>query len=190
MKNGAKVAKSATWWGLFWLALAPLFALAPRAAATENNPAMTDEQITRPAIVLTLEKATEGLLMPSETDAPFEIVFLEIPAEPCAETGAETGAEPQKMTPAQIARLAGAPDGAAIETRELDAFFAVPARVEEWMNDEEKATAARFAELLETLKNQLEDPQVVLWGDAKKIVAIIGKWQGSAAGVTTLIVET
>ncbi len=144
---------------------------------TVNEIAMTLEKPEKPAVVLALENAVEGLEMPSETDAPFKVVFFEMPAE-------------SAITPAQIAKLAGAPEDAEVETHELAEFFDAAATEEEWMNDEEKATAKRFASLLETLKAQLKDIQVVVWGDAEKQVAIIGKCAGGAAGVTTLVVET
>ena len=157
-----------------------LFAFAPavRAAEKHSLPAMTDEKTPPPAIVLALQAATKDLQMPSETDAPFEVVFFAL------ENG-ET-----EMTPAQIAKLAGAPNEAEIETRDLDDFFDAAATEEDWMDDEEKASAARFAALLEVLKTQLKDAQVVLWGDAEKHVAIIGQCENGLAGVTTLIVET
>ncbi|HEX9998224.1 MAG TPA: nuclease A inhibitor family protein [Abditibacterium sp.] len=139
---------------------------------------MTDEKTPPPAIVLALQKATKDLQMPSETDAPFEVVFFAV------EDG-ET-----EMTPAQIAKLAGAPDEIEVETRDLDEFFEEAATEEDWMDDEEKATAARFAALLEVLKTELKDAQVVVWGDAEKHVAIIGKCENGLAGVTTIVVET
>lgn len=139
---------------------------------------MTDESTPQPAIVVALQKATEGLLMPSETDAPFQIVFFAL----------ETG--PQSLSMEQIAKQTGAPDDAKIETRDLSEFFAPAATIENWMNDDEKATAQRFASLLEILQTQLQKAQVLVWGDAEKRVAIIGKTEGGLAGVTTLIVET
>ncbi|PQV63864.1 Nuclease A inhibitor-like protein [Abditibacterium utsteinense] len=158
---------------------------APPEVAPEAPPETSIEtvMIEKPAIVLALEAAIDGLQMPSETDAPFQIVFFEIAAD-------ELAAAPQKMTPAQLAKLAGAPEDAEIEMRDLDAFFKVATTEEEWMNEEEKATVARFAALLQTLKTELKDAQIVVWGDAEKQVAIIGGCDGGAAGVTTFVVET
>lgn len=142
------------------------------------EPAMTP----KPTIVLTLEAAIADLQMSSETDAPFQVVFFEIPAE--------NSPAPQKMKPEQWAKLAGAPDDAKIETRDLNEFFEVAAKEEEWMNAEERALAQRFAALLKTLKTELKDAQVIVWGEAEKQVAIIGNCDGGAAGVMTIVVET
>ena len=136
------------------------------------EPAMTK----KPAIVAFLEKATENLEMPSETDAPFRVVFYAL--------------ESEKLLPAEIAKLADAPADAEIETRELKDFFESAAREEHWMNDEEKALAKRFAALVEVLQTQLKDVQVVLWGENEKQVAIIGKCEGGFAGLLTVVVET
>jgi hypothetical protein len=133
----------------------------------------------QPAIIATLEKAIEGLEMPSETDAPFQTVWY--PLEKAALDG---------LTPEASAQLAGAPEGAKIETRSLHAFFEDAAGIEDWMNDDEKTSAKRFAELRDTLKNSLEKPQVLLWGDAAKQVLIAGAVEGGLAGLTTKVVET
>lgn len=142
------------------------------AAENVSSPAMTE----KPAIVAALEKATENLEMPSETDAPFRVVFYALEAE--------------KLSPAEIAKLVEAPADAEIETRELEDFFEVAAREAEWMNDDEKSVAKQFAALLETLKTELKDVQVVVWGESEKQVAIIGKCEGGFAGILTLVVET
>ncbi len=153
---------------LFGLILASL----TPANAKDNATAMTE----KPAIVQTLETATQDLQMPSETDAPFRVVFYAL--------------ESEKLSPAEIAKLAEAPADAAIETRELDEFFEAAATIEEWMNEAEIATAQRFAALVELLKTELKDVQVVVWGENELQVAIIGKGEGGFAGLLTMIVET
>ncbi len=161
-----------------------LLALASAARAVENPPpdapdlAMTAEKTPPPAIVLALQKATDGLQMPSETDAPFKVIYFE----------REAGAKAASVE--ELAQLAGAPADSKIETRDLSEFFEVAATIEDWMNEDEKATAQRFADLLEILKTQLKDAQVLVWGDAEKTVAILGEAEGGLAGVTTLVVET
>lgn len=191
---------AATLWGAMILCFV---ALVPPARADNPTPAMTDQPLPKPAIVVALETATDGLLMPSETDAPFKIIFLarepqiavaegKPEAQPEAEAKPETEvkAKAKAASVGELARLAGAPQEAAIETRDLDEFFAVATGVEEWMNEEERATAARFAILLGILKTQVKGAQVLVWGEAEKRVAIIGQAEGGLVGVTTLIVET
>jgi hypothetical protein len=146
------------------------------APALASDSASTISMTEKPAIVATLEKATENLQMPSETDAPFRVVFYALDTE--------------ELSPAEIAELAGAPEDAEIETRNVDEFFEAVATEEEWMNDEERAVAKRFAALLETLVSELKDVQVVLWGENELQVAIIGKCDGGFAGLLTIVVET
>lgn len=183
-------------------ALLCLLVVATRACATETlSTTMTDEKIAKPAVVLRLEAAIKDLQMPSETDAPFEVVFFAVetatdekpesqPTETEEKIEAEEKIEGGKFSAQKIAELAGAPQDASVETRDLERFFKVATTVEEWMNDEERATAARFAALLKALQAELQEPQVVVWGEAEKRVAIVGKCEGGLAGVTTLIVET
>jgi hypothetical protein len=170
----------------------PAPAIAPAAPTTMTEPAAPSA-----AIFAQLEAATQDLQMPSETDAPFRVVFYPLdaksaPAEPKpeTETALVVAQTASKITPELIAKLAGAPAEAELETRDLDEFFSAAATVEDWMEDEEKATAERFAALLETLKKLLKNPQVVVWGEAEKQVAIIGEVEGGLAGVLTVVVET
>ena len=156
----------------FFLLFSLVFAGAAFAKDSPPATAMTE----KPPIVAKLEDATRDLEMPSETDAPFRVVFYALEAE--------------KLSPAEIAKLAEALEDAEIETRELDEFFEAAAREEEWMNDEELATARRFAALVETLKTELKDVQVVVWGENELQVAIIGKCEGGFAGLLTVVVET
>ena len=217
MKSATGTAKTAIFVSLCLLALAgkARAAIEPPQIAPDTAPqtAPNDSAMSaKPAIVSLLEAAVDGLEMPSETDAPFQVVFFESAPEkgaapqkmkdaPPETTPGKPAPEkplapqkmtdaPQKMTAEQCAKLAGAPDDAEIETRDLDEFFEVAATEEEWMNDEERALAQRFAALLKTLKTQLKDAQVIVWGDAEKKVAIIGTCEGGAAGVTTIVVET
>lgn len=153
--------------------LVPVWAAEP----PSPSPAMNPSPNPSPPVVQTLETAARDLLMPSETDAPFRAFFVPLP-------------DAQNLEPVQLGQLAGAPDGTDVETRELDAFFAPATQVAKWMNADERAQAARFAALLQTIKTNLSEPQVVLWGDAQKQAAIIGRVEGGLAGLLTLVVET
>ena len=177
-----------------FFALLLLCGLSGPAWALENgappaNPIIMTDSTASP-VVSELEAATRDLQMPSETDAPFQVVFYPAEAQTAANPQEKTPPEVVKITPEAIAKLAGAPADAKVETRDLEDFFAAAATEEDWMEDEEKATAKRFANLVETLKKLLQDPQVVLWGEAKKQVAIVGQVEGGCAGVLTVVVET
>ena len=154
---------------LFLLAFAP-FCLA------DNPPPAMNPSPPPPAVALKLEEATRDLTMPSETDAPFQVVYFP--------------SESEKLTPEEIAKLAGAPVDSQVETRDLTEFFAANATEEDWMNEDEKRVANRLAALRDLLQAELVDVQVVVWGDAQKQVAIIGKTEAHFAGLLTFVVET
>lgn len=129
-----------------------------------------------PPIVAQLEAATKGLQMPSETDAPFRVVYWPL--------------EQIKLSESEVALYAAEKPDAPVETQSVEAFFKNAVKVEDWMKDDEKANAARFAKLVETLQNGLENPRVYLIGKTERTVAIIGKAKGGFAGLITLVVET
>ncbi len=188
LKSARKIAILGVGAALFCLWLSPL------ARADENGAAMTEKQ-GKPAIVDALEKATEGLQMMSETDAPFAVVYFERKPTEATKTDDVTADDAKTEADAvlsaqELARLVGAPDDAKIETRDLAEFFAASATVKDWMNAEEKATAGRFADLLKILQTELKNVQVLVWGEMEKQVAILGEVEGGVAGLTTLIVET
>ena len=124
-----------------------------------------------------LGKASEGLLFPSETDAPFTSFFW-----------SATTSDP--FTPAALTEFVGAATDAPIKTVKLANFFRDAVKEEDWHNAEEKAEAARFQELLETIKSSLESPQVFRVGATKMDVYIVGKVEGGYAGLKTEVVET
>lgn len=147
--------------------------VAKEVALAPDTSALTPEAAV---LVAKLEAATDGLQMPSETDAPFRVVFW--------------ASQKPALTPAEIAVLAEQEADAVIEIQTVETLFANAALVEDWMKDDEKATALRFAKLVETLKAELENPQVYLMGERERTVVIVGKVRGGFGGVITLVVET
>lgn len=138
---------------------------------TKNTPAQS-----APAVA-TLQKAAAGLLFPSETDAPLEPFFW--PAE-----------KAPALTPDQVAQLASAPAEAAIKTVKLDTFFRPATTEEGWHNKEEKAQVQRFQELVNTIKDTLEEVKVYRVGETSVDVYIVGQVEGGYAGLKTKVVET
>lgn len=146
----------------------------------ENAPAplVAAQTPAKPALVAQLETLVEGLQMPSETDAPFRVFFVnESPDEPKS---------------ADFARMAGieTKDGDAVETRSLSDLLDGPAQEEDWMRDEDKAIARRFAALRAFLNANFAEIEVLAWGDAEKQIVIIGRAEGGFVGLVTLVVET
>lgn len=119
-------------------------------------------------VVEALEKASKGLQMPSESDAPFK-----------AFVWANVG---PKMTPDRVRELAKADKGTTVETSTLDDLLqTVPSESKD-----------KFDALAATIKQQLSEVKVYKIGDeAEKQVYIVGKTQdGQWAGLQTAVVET
>jgi len=114
-------------------------------------------------LLTTLTQATEGLLYPSEYDAPLEPFVW----------------EPADNTLSDVRRLSGHPPEERCQTLSADAFFGELAEVEE------------FSALYETLKETLTDLKVYRCGAANLTVYVVGRDQkGRLAGFKTRAVET
>ena len=129
-----------------------------------------------PPFAAKLEAAVKGLEMPSESDAPFRVVYWPL--------------EKTELTPSEVAFYAAERADAPVETRSVEAFFKDAAKVEDWMKDDDRATAKRFGDLIETLNDELGKPRVYLIGKRERTAAVIGKVEGGFGGVVTLVVET
>jgi histidine triad (HIT) family protein len=114
-----------------------------------------------------LGAASKGLMFPSESEAPLE---------PFAWAGTD------KLSKAQVVKLAGAEAGTAVEQGTLaDLLRTVP-----------KEDQPQFRALQKVLAEQLSGVQVYKVGDeAEKEVYIVGKTaDGRWAGLKTTVVET
>ncbi len=126
-------------------------------------------------IAQALQKASQGLLFPSETDAPFEAFEWE---------GQE--GKPDKGRVLELAGLAGTP----VRVKGLDAFFRDVTAEQDWHDDEEKAEVRRFRQLVLTLKELLADLKVFEAGGVEKDVYIVGRAASGWAGLRTKVVQT
>jgi Nuclease A inhibitor-like protein len=122
-----------------------------------------------------LEQASEGLLYISESDYPFEVISWQtIP-----------------LTPEQILAQTGHPKNTPVQTVDFDKFFAQATQEKDWYGPEEKATVAKYLQLVETLKGSLKEIQIYRVGETELDVYIVGKTStGSLAGLSTKVVET
>jgi hypothetical protein len=127
------------------------------------------------ALLHALESATQELLYISETDASLVPFFW--PGE-------------APLTPEVVKEKAALHAEAPLEEQTIDEFFEPVTTVEEWMNDEEKAEAARFGALRELLEAKLQNLQVFRAGETKLRVFFVGETEGGYAGVETEVVET
>ncbi|MCS6807648.1 MAG: nuclease A inhibitor family protein [Bacteroidota bacterium] len=123
-----------------------------------------------------LRLASEDLLYPSETDAPF-VPFAWQAMRDFSIDKLLIATRHDRNTP--------------VEGTELEDFFAPLTRIHEWFDDSERATAERFQNLVETLRAYLSDIAVYRIGTVDIDIYIIGKTaDGYFAGLSTKAVET
>jgi hypothetical protein len=123
-----------------------------------------------------LRNASQGLLFPSETDAPLEV--FEWPGEQ---------GKPDKARVLELARL---PANTPVKTKSVDAFFKEATKEESWHDDEEKATVQKFKQLVQKVKESLADVKVFQAGKVESDAYIVGRTEAGWAGVKTKVVQT
>ncbi|WP_449415993.1 nuclease A inhibitor family protein [Phormidium nigroviride] len=127
-------------------------------------------------ITAQLTQASEGLLFPSESDAPFEVVHWK--AEGI-------------LTPATLLQLTGHSPNSPVTMMSVDEFFATATQTEDWHDEEEKETVRKFQQLVSVLKQNLSQLQVYRVGSIEIDAYIVGVTQnGDWAGLSTQVVET
>lgn len=125
-----------------------------------------------------IKQASDGLLMMSESEYPFE-VFL----------WSNQALEP--LTNQKLLQLTGHPPETSVETVELDYLFRNCAVEKEWHNEIQKQNIQKYQSLIKTLKDGLIDIQVYRIGTISIDVYIVGKSSsGDLAGISTKVVET
>lgn len=129
------------------------------------------------SVLQVLQAAAEGLLCPSETDAPLTAFFW-------------PDTEMSPLTPEHFRELASLSAEAPVKTVTLTSFFRPTTKEEDWHNEEEQAEVKRFQALVATLRATLQHLQVFRAGETKADVYIIGAVEGGWAGLQTVVVET
>lgn len=123
-----------------------------------------------------LQKASKGLLFPSETDAPFEVINWQVQGE---------------LTPTKLLQLTQHPPDAPVEMLAVDEFFAIATSSEDWHDEEERDTVQRFQNLVSVLKQNLSNIQVYRVGRITIDAYIVGVTpSGNWMGLSTQLVET
>ncbi len=145
-------------------------------AAKIALPAAPSDAATPPPAMAIIEAAAQNLSVQSEIDAPIVVKFW--------------ASQKIELAPDDVAALVEQPVGAPLETQTVADFFQNSATIEDWMDADEKATARKFQEFIETLETQLENPRVYLFGERERTVIILGKVKGGFGGAVTLVVET
>jgi hypothetical protein len=128
-------------------------------------------------IIETLLQASAGLLMPSESEYPFESVYW-------------SGQAKEELTTQKLLQLTGHPDNSPVETVELDYLFQNVAQEKEWHDEVQKVNVSRFQNLVSTLDNNLSNIKVYRVGTINLDVYIVGRAGSDLAGLSTKVVET
>jgi hypothetical protein len=122
----------------------------------------------------TLTQASQGLLMPSESEYPFEVFVW----------------EDVELTPEKILELTNYPPATSIEQVELDYFFRNVATEKDWHDKIQKENVAKFKNLLQVIKDNLAEIRVYRIGTIEVSVYIVGKTNDGVAGLATKVIET
>ena len=114
-----------------------------------------------------LKKAADGLLLPSESEAPIEVIAW--------------GGAAGRLTDREVLRLAGHKPGDRVEATDLDDIFRDAVAGD---------NAKKFQKLIQALKDTLDDIRVYRVGEVEKDVYIVGKTKGGGwAGLKSKVVE-
>lgn len=127
------------------------------------------------SIIEILKQASADLLMPSESEYPFEVFRM---------------SGQNELTDSQLLELTGHPADSPVETVDLDYLFRNVAQEKEWHDEVQKANVSRFQNLVSTLEKNLTDIKVYRVGTIDIDVYIVGKNEGELAGLSTKVVET
>jgi hypothetical protein len=119
-------------------------------------------------------QASQGLLMPSESEYPFEVFVW----------------EDVELTPQKILELTNYPPATSIEEVELDYFFRNVASEKDWHDKIQKENVAKFQNLVQVIKDNLAELRVYRIGTIDISIYIVGKTNDGVAGLATKVIET
>jgi hypothetical protein len=121
-----------------------------------------------------LAQTSQGLLMPSESEYPFEVVAW----------------KDVELTPQKFLELTNYPPATSIEEVELDYFFRNVASEKDWHDKIQKENVAKFQNLVQVIKDNLAELRVYRIGTIDVNVYIVGKTNDGVAGLATKVIET
>ncbi len=130
------------------------------------------------ALLRELNRLSEGLLFPSESDFPLESFFWDIHS---------SGKLSEKDVLNQLAKPLDTP----IEEIDLERLFRNVAQIREGDDEEQVRQAQQFAQLRDFLSQSLLHPQVFRLGEIEIDVFALGETRdGGYVGFTTTLIET
>ncbi|MCC5661715.1 nuclease A inhibitor family protein [Nostoc sp. XA010] len=125
-----------------------------------------------------LKQASDGLLMISESEYPFEAFLWSNQAQ-------------EPMTAQKLLQLTGHSLETSIEEVELDYIFRNCGEEKEWHDEIQKQNVPKFKSLVKILKDHLTNIKVYRIGTINLDIYIIGKTPSAdLAGISTKVVET
>ena len=125
-----------------------------------------------------LKEASNGLLMMSETDAPFEFYH-------------EENFKNEELNEETVLKLAAMPADYPLEVVDLEYFFRNMTHARPQSGEEGMQQAKRFEQLQKKLRELLQDVKVYRIGETQILVLILGRTPGGEiAGLRTMLVET
>lgn len=123
-----------------------------------------------------LKRASEGLFIMSESDYPFETVYLDGKIELSAQ---------------YLRQMAGKNDDATVETRSIEEFFGAATFEPDWKKGENLIRTPDYQSVVRLLEENLTDLRVFKVGEINIPVFILGKsGEGNWIGLSTRVVET
>ncbi len=127
-------------------------------------------------LISKLHRAVDGLLYPSETDAPIKVF---------------TWHEGVAFSPGALLAHFGYDRSTPVQTTDLDDFFRPVTTPHDWHGPEEQERTARFTELRDLIEDELTDIQVYRVGSISIDVYVVGRDRHDQyVGLATNVVET
>ena len=125
-------------------------------------------------LIIQLSQAVEGLLWLSESDYPWETVYI----------------ENVDHLETKLLELTHNNSATKIEIKELNSFFNRVTQAKDG-DEEELQESRRYQALVDLLKTHLRDIKVYRVGECEIKVYILGKTKlGNVVGLSTMVVET
>lgn len=131
----------------------------------------------RPSLFL-MKEASTGLLMPSESDYPFELFLAPAVSN-------------LPLPPQVLLSWLGRPADTPVETAELSYFFRNVTRDRPEHGTAEKESVQRFRHLQQVLEQALQGVRVYRVGTIRVEALVLGRTrEGQIAGLKTTLIET
>jgi Nuclease A inhibitor-like protein len=118
--------------------------------------------LSNAAIIESLTAATADLFWISETDAPFEVLLVDVPL-------------PAKLTAKKLLKCLKHEAATPIATCDLDTFFQPVLEPQDWHEEEDKENIKRYENVIGLIKQHLTEPQVYRVGAIDITIYILGK---------------